>query len=200
MSKAYFLVNMAEKFRQYGCREAVKDLQAIPEVKSVQRVSGICDLLVQVEVPVKVILVANKIMAKEWVKQLHVLKVASIELDRYESTTDELLKSGATPIPPTEAYFMVNVPEKFRQYGCREAVKDLQTIPEVKSVETISGVCDLLVQVAAPVKVLLKDNKIMAKEWVKQLHVLKVVSMELDRHESTTDELLTTQKIPISWG
>ena len=100
----------------------------------------------------------------------------------------------------SKAYFMVNVAEKFRQHGCREAVKDLQTIPEVKSVETISGVCDLLVQVAAPIKVILVANKIMAKEWVKQLHVLKVASMELDRHESTTDELLTTQKIPISWG
>jgi hypothetical protein len=100
----------------------------------------------------------------------------------------------------SKAYFMVNVAEKFRQHGCREAVKDLQTIPEVKSVETISGVCDLLVQVAAPIKVILVANKIMAKGWVKHLHVLKVASMQLDRHESTTDELLTTRKIPISWG
>jgi len=74
-TKAYFMVSVAEKFCQDGYREAVTDLQAMPEVKSVESVSGVCDLLVQVEAPIRVVLVANKIMAKEWVKRLYVLKV-----------------------------------------------------------------------------------------------------------------------------
>ena len=92
-TKAYFMVSVAEKFCQDGYREAVTDLQAMPEVKSVESVSGVCDLLVQVEAPIRVVLVANKIMAKEWVKRLHVLKVEPIQPEEYLGlTVDELIK------------------------------------------------------------------------------------------------------------
>lgn len=70
MAKAYFLINVAEKF---GRQEVMRDLQAMPEVKSVEAVRDVDDLLVRVEAPIGVILVANKIMAKEWVKRLHVV-------------------------------------------------------------------------------------------------------------------------------
>lgn len=38
-----------------------------------------------------------------------------------------------------EAYFIINVAEKFHRYGCQEVIRDLQVMLEVKSVEVISG-------------------------------------------------------------
>jgi len=93
-TKAYFMVNVDEKFCQDGYQEAVRDLQAMPEVKSVESVSGVCDLLVQVEAPIRVILVANKIMSKEWVKRLYVLKVEPFQPEGVpKPTAPELLKA-----------------------------------------------------------------------------------------------------------
>ena len=92
-TKAYFMVSVAEKFCQNGYQDILRDLETIPEVKSVERVSGACDLLVKVDVPIRMIFVANKIMAKEWVKSLHVLKVEPIQTDEYQGfTVDELMR------------------------------------------------------------------------------------------------------------
>lgn len=91
-TRAYFMVNIAEKFCQNGYKDVLRDLEAIPEVKSVERVSGVCDLLVKVEAPIRVIFVANKLMVKEWVKRLYVLKVEPFQTEEYqELTVGELL-------------------------------------------------------------------------------------------------------------
>ncbi len=75
-TKAYFMINMAEKFNEDGhYLDAVKELEVMPEVEEVKPVSGVCDLLVKVDAPIRVVLVANKIRAKKWVKDFHVLKV-----------------------------------------------------------------------------------------------------------------------------
>lgn len=92
-TKAYFMLNVLDGFCRYDYQEAVRDLQAMPEVKSVEPVRGVYDLLVQVEAPIRVILVANKVMAKEWVKRLHVLVVGPLEPNRHKPTTGELVKS-----------------------------------------------------------------------------------------------------------
>ena len=92
-TRAYFMVSVTEKFCYNGYQDILRDLEAIPEVKSVERVSGACDLLVEVEAPIRMIFVANKIMAKEWVKRLHVLKVEPIQTDEYQGlTSDELMR------------------------------------------------------------------------------------------------------------
>ncbi len=92
-TRSYFMVNVAEKYCQNGYRDILRDLETIPEVKSVERVSGGCDLLVEVEAPIRMILVANKLMAKEWVKRLHVLKVEPIQPEEYQGLTiDELIR------------------------------------------------------------------------------------------------------------
>ncbi len=74
-TKAYFLVTVAEEFLLGGCERAVRELEAMPEVIAVEPASGACDLFVQVDAPIRVILVANKILAKEWVKRLRILTV-----------------------------------------------------------------------------------------------------------------------------
>ena len=92
-TRAYFMVNVADRFCRDGYKTVLRDLEAIPEVKSVERVSGACDLLVKVEAPIRMIFVANKLLAKEWVKRLHILKVEPIQTDGYqELDVDELLR------------------------------------------------------------------------------------------------------------
>lgn len=83
---AYFLINAD---RQVAQREdyyakAIAELEAIPEVEFAEPVSGIYDLMVKVDVPIRAILVANKMLEKAWVKRLHVLRVEPIERERRE--------------------------------------------------------------------------------------------------------------------
>ncbi len=74
-AKAYFMINVAE---QFGYQEVLKDLIPIPEVESIERIDGMCDLLVKVGVPVAVDFVADEILLKKWVKSLRVLKVEPV--------------------------------------------------------------------------------------------------------------------------
>lgn len=73
-TKAYFMINLNPKLCENGHYiGAIKELNEMPEVKSVEALSGIYDLIVEVDAPIRVILVANKILDKEWVKRLHIL-------------------------------------------------------------------------------------------------------------------------------
>ena len=90
-TKAYFMINVDSQTAQLENYYvgAVNELMAIPEVEFVEPVSGIYDLMVKVDVPIRAILVANKILAKEWVKRLHVLKVEPTERKRAEPIEHE---------------------------------------------------------------------------------------------------------------
>jgi len=94
-TKTYFMIKMAKKFNEDGYYEdAVTELEAMPEVETVTPVSGVCDLLVKVDAPIRVVLVANKILAKKWVKRLHVLKVEFAEpSETPKLAAQELLKA-----------------------------------------------------------------------------------------------------------
>jgi len=84
-TKAYFMVDVKEGFFQDGQMEdIVADLETIPEVKCVEPVNGVCDLLIEIEAPIRVVFVANKVLAKEWVKHLRVLKVEPFLTSVYE--------------------------------------------------------------------------------------------------------------------
>ena len=92
-TRAYFIISVAEKYCQNGYEDILRDLETIPEVKSVERVKGACDLLVKVEAPIRMIFVANKIRAREWLKRLHVLHVEPVRPDEYQGlTADELVR------------------------------------------------------------------------------------------------------------
>jgi len=94
-TKAYFMVNMDKKISEDGYYlDALSELETMPEVESVEPVSGVCDLLVKVDAPVRMIFVANKIRAMKWVKSLHVLKIEYPEsTEAPKSATQELLKT-----------------------------------------------------------------------------------------------------------
>jgi hypothetical protein len=92
-TRAYLMINIAEGLCQNGYQSALRDLEAIPEVKSIELVSGACDLLVKVDAPIRLIFLANKLMAKEWVKRLYVLKVEPFQTEQYQGLTiDELIR------------------------------------------------------------------------------------------------------------
>jgi hypothetical protein len=75
-AKAYFMIDMDKKFCEDSCYlDAIRELEAIPEVEIVSPVSGACDLLVKVDAPIRVILVADKIRTKKWVKDFHILNI-----------------------------------------------------------------------------------------------------------------------------
>lgn len=89
-TKAYLMINMEKRFSDDGYySDALRELAAIPEVESVEPVSGICDLMVKVNAPIRVIFVADKIRTKEWVKSLRILRVEPTE----PSATSELTES-----------------------------------------------------------------------------------------------------------
>jgi len=97
-TKAYFMINLAEKFCHNGYQDVLRDLVAIPEVEVIERVDGICDLMVKIGVPIGVGLVADKVMDKRWVKNLRVLKVEPAELDETTKLTEpELVKAQINP-------------------------------------------------------------------------------------------------------
>lgn len=92
-TRAFFIISVAAKMAQTNYQDILKDLETIPEVRSVDRVRGACDLLVEVEAPIRMIFVANKLMAKDWVKRLYVLKVEPFGTEEYQGLTmDELQK------------------------------------------------------------------------------------------------------------
>jgi len=97
-TKAYFMINMEKKFSEDGYYlDAVRELEAMPEVESVEPVSGAYDLLVKVDAPIRVIFVANKIRTKEWVKGFRVLKVEYAgPAEALKPTTPEPLKTQAS--------------------------------------------------------------------------------------------------------
>jgi len=76
-TKAYLMIKMDKEDGGDGHTNAVKELEAIPEVETVASVSGEYDLvgIAMVDTPKRVAGVVDKIQAKEWVKSLHILTV-----------------------------------------------------------------------------------------------------------------------------
>ncbi len=65
-TKAYIMIHLDKKVDEDGCLRAIEELQAMPEVDTVERVDGFCDLVVTVDAPQRVIFVANRIRTTEW--------------------------------------------------------------------------------------------------------------------------------------
>lgn len=60
------MIHLDKKVDEDGCLRAIEELQAMPEVDTVERVDGFCDLVVTVDAPQRVIFVANRIRTTEW--------------------------------------------------------------------------------------------------------------------------------------
>jgi hypothetical protein len=99
----------------------------------------------------------------------------------------------------TKAYFMIRVAEEFSRDGYKKVMEDLRVLPEVKTIEPVRGSsCDLLVQVEAPIRVIMTAHKIMAMKWLERLNVLTVEPVEVDEHQRQSRE--TLEKLKTAWA
>lgn len=92
-TKTYFVISIDGDYYQNRYQEILKELKTIAEVESVERIKGSCDLIVQAKAPVRAIFVADKILPKEWVKRLLMLKVDPFQVNELEELSySELIR------------------------------------------------------------------------------------------------------------
>ena len=82
------------------------------------------------------------------------------------------------------AYFMVTTHDDLTQEDFVKAVREVEETPGVDYVDPVIGSRDMVVMVDAPITVEALAKKTSAKQWVKSLEILKVVSI-FERHKTT---------------
>jgi len=87
-TKAYLMIRIKKELAQYGQKEdLLAELEAIPEVKYIEQVDGACDLLVQIEAPIRAIFPALKVKALDLVEHVSMLKVEPFSVMEYLKPT-----------------------------------------------------------------------------------------------------------------
>ena len=87
------------------------------------------------------------------------------------------------------AYLMVDVVDDMEQQDFTKVLRELEETPGVDFVDPVIGSCDMVLMVDAPVTVEATANKIRAKSWVKNVEILRIVSM-FERHRASRKEML----------
>ena len=94
-TNAYLLIRASEAVRNNGYLKALEDLWALPEVEYVEPVSGLYDCVARVEVPIRLVFLVHKVMAKSWVERVHVLNIdqpVQEALESEETRTARLMR------------------------------------------------------------------------------------------------------------
>lgn len=87
------------------------------------------------------------------------------------------------------AYLLIEVADNMAQQDFITTLRQLEDMPGVDFVDPVMGLADMVIMVDAPVTVEAIASKIRAKDWVKKLEILRVVSM-FERHRASKQELL----------
>ena len=87
------------------------------------------------------------------------------------------------------AYRMVNVADDVEQQEFVEMLRKLEETPGVDFVDPVIGSHDIVIMVDAPVTVEAIANRIQATEGIKNMEILRIVSM-FERHRASKKELL----------
>ncbi len=87
------------------------------------------------------------------------------------------------------AYLLVDVVDNMEQRDFVKVLRELEEIPGVDFVDPVVGSRDLVIMVDAPVTVEALASKIRAKEWIKDMETMRIVSM-FERHRASKKELL----------
>ena len=92
--KAYLMINANKGFCQNGRMEdRIAELEAIPEVKCIEKIDGACDFLIQIEAPIRAVFTVNKVRALDWIQDLRLLKVEPFHIRGHkELAVPEVLK------------------------------------------------------------------------------------------------------------
>ncbi len=86
------------------------------------------------------------------------------------------------------AYLLVDVVDDMEQGAFVRALRELEEMPGVDFVDPVIGSRDMVVMVDAPVTVEAVANKIRNNGWVKELEIMRIVSM-YERHRASKKEL-----------
>lgn len=92
--RAYLLVEVADNMAQQDFVATLRQLEDMPGVDFVDPVIGSADMVIMVDAPVTVEAIASKIRAKDWVKNLEILRIVSM-FERHRASKQELLKAMA---------------------------------------------------------------------------------------------------------
>ena len=87
------------------------------------------------------------------------------------------------------AYLLVNVADEMEQQEFIKALRELEEMPGVDFVDPVVGSRDMIIMLDAPVTVEATASKIRSKEWVKDMEIMRIVSM-FERHRASKQELL----------
>ena len=87
------------------------------------------------------------------------------------------------------AYLLVNVADEMEQHEFIKALRELEEMPGVDFVDPVVGSRDMIIMLDAPVTVEATASKIRSKEWVKDMEIMRIVSM-FERHRASKQELL----------
>lgn len=86
------------------------------------------------------------------------------------------------------AYLLVDVADDMEKKEFITTLRELEEMPGVDFVDPVIGSHDIVIIVDAPVTVEAIASKIRAKKWVKDLEILRIVSM-FERHRVSKKEL-----------
>ncbi|MBN1862639.1 MAG: hypothetical protein JW790_03245 [Dehalococcoidales bacterium] len=92
--RAYLLVEVADNMEQQDFITTLRQMEEMPGVDFVDPVIGAKDMVIMVDAPVTVEAIASKIRAKDWVKNLEILRIVSM-FERHRASKQELLKALA---------------------------------------------------------------------------------------------------------
>lgn len=87
------------------------------------------------------------------------------------------------------AYLLVDVADDMEQQDFITSIRDLEETPGIDFVDPVIGRNDMVIMVDAPVTVEATASKIRGKKWVKNVEILRIVSM-FERHRASKRELL----------
>jgi len=90
--RAYLLVDVADEMEQREFTKALRELEEMSGVDFVDPVIGLHDMVIMVDAPVTVEVVANKIRNKEWVKNIEIMRIVSM-FERHRASKKELLQA-----------------------------------------------------------------------------------------------------------
>lgn len=87
------------------------------------------------------------------------------------------------------AYLLVDVADDMKQDEFIKELRELEEMPGVDFADPVIGSHDMVIMVDVPVTVQAIASKIYAKGWVKDMEILRIVSM-FERHRASKKELL----------
>ena len=92
------------------------------------------------------------------------------------------------------AYLMVDVVDDMEQQDFTKVLRELEETPGVDFVDPVIGSRDLVIMIDAPVTVEAIASKIRARDSVKSMEILRIVSM-FERHKTAKLPLLNRDEV-----